>query len=128
VTLGRVRGERGAGIVSSLAGVTMFLAFLLLAVHVVLGLYATSIVTDAASAGARRVAGSSVTDDPEAPSRAEATIRDALGALGESASISWDLAPDTVAVTVRVSRPGFLRAISTGSIERTVRVRREVLR
>ena len=127
MTVSRLRGERGSGIVSSVAGVTMFLAFLLLVVHVVVGLYAASVVTDAAAAGARRVAGSSVTDDPEAPHRAEAKIRDALGALGDSASINWDLGPDTVAVTVRVSRPGILRPLGTGSIERTVRVRREVL-
>jgi len=114
--------------VSSLAGVTMFLAFLLLAVHVVIGLYAASVVTDAATAGARRVAGSSLTDDPGAPNGAEAKIRTALGALGDSASITWDLDPDTVAVTVRVRRPTFLRAFGAGSIERTVRVRREVLR
>ena len=52
----RLRGERGTGAVSSLAGVAAFLAFLLLAVHVILGLYATSIVTDAAAdaAAARR--------------------------------------------------------------------------
>ena len=62
-----------------------------------------------------------------APQRAEAKIRDVLGALGEGASISWDLGPETVAVTVRVSRPGILRPFGTGSIERTVRVRREVL-
>jgi len=128
VTVGRLRGERGAGIVSSLAGVTMFLAFLLLAVHVVIGLYAASVVTDAATAGARRVAGSSLTDDPDAPNGAEAKIRTALGALGDSALITWDLDPDTVAVTVRVRRPTFLRAFGAGSIERTVRVRREVLR
>lgn len=128
MTVGRLRGERGAGIVSSLAGVTMFLAFLLLAVHVVIGLYAASVVTDAATAGARRVAGSSLTDDPDAPNGAEAKIRTALGALGDSASITWDLDPDTVAVTVRVRRPTFLRAFGAGSIERTVRVRREVLR
>ena len=77
MTVSRLRGERGSGIVSSLAGVTMFLAFLLLAVHVVVGLYAESVVTDAAAAGARRAAGSSLTDDPEAPHRAEAKIRDA---------------------------------------------------
>ena len=128
MTVSRLRGERGSGIVSSLAGVTMFLAFLLLAVHVVVGLYAASVLTDAAAAGARRVAGSSLTDDPEAPSGAETKIRTALGALGSSASITWDLEPDTVAVTVRVNRPTFLRAFGAGSIERTVRVRREVLR
>ena len=128
MTLSRLRGERGSGVVSSLAGVTMFLAFLLLAVHVVIGLYAASVVTDAAAAGARRVAGSSFTDDSDAPSGADAKIRAALGALGDSASISWDLDPDTVAVTVRVRRPTFLRAFGAGSIERTVRVRRELLR
>ena len=128
MSVSRLRGERGSGVVSSLAGVTMFLAFLLLAVHVVIGLYAASVVTDAATAGARRVAGSSLTDDPDAPNGAEAKIRTALGALGDSASITWDLDPDTVAVTVRVRRPTFLRAFGAGSIERTVRVRREVLR
>ena len=124
----RVRGERGSGVVSSLAGVTMFLAFLLLAVHVVVGLYATTIVTDAAAAGARRVAGSSLTDEPDAPSRAETKIREALGAFGDAASITWDLTPDTVGVTVRVPRPGILRVLGAGVIERTVKVRREVLR
>jgi hypothetical protein len=106
----------------------MFLAFLLLAAHVVIGLYATSIVTDAAAAGARRVAGSSLTDDPEAPGLAETKIRDALGAFGEGATITWDVGPDSVAVTVRVTRPGLLRAFGAGVIERTARVRREVLR
>ena len=128
MTVGSLRGERGSGVVSSLAGLTMFLAFLLLAVHMVVGLYAASVVTDAAAAGARRVAGSSLTEDPEAASGAEAKIRTALGALGDGASITWDLEPDTVAVTVRVRRPTYLRAFGGGSIERTVRVRREVLR
>ena len=124
----RLRGEQGSGVVSSLAGVTMFLAFLLLAAHVVLGLYATTIVTDAAAAGARRVAGSSMTGEPDAPSLAETKIREALGALGDDASITWDLGPDSVSVTVRVPRPGLLRGLGAGVIERTVRVRREALR
>jgi Flp pilus assembly protein TadG len=126
VTSSRLRGDRGSGVVSSLAGVAAFLAFLLLAVHVILGLYATSLVSDAAADAARRVAGTSLTTDPTAT--AEAQVRKALGRLGEGASVRVTIGDDSVGVTVRVARPGFTRAFGEGVIERTVRVRREAPR
>ena len=53
-------------------------------------------------------------------------MRRALGRLGESASVRVTIGGDSVAVTVRVARPGFTRAFGAGVIERTVVVRREV--
>jgi hypothetical protein len=112
--------------VSSLAGVAAFLAFLLLAVHVIVGLYATSVVTDAAADAARRVAGTSLTTDPTAA--AEAHVREALGRLGADATVRVTIGDDSVGVTVRVARPAFTRAFGAGVIERTVTVRREAPR
>ena len=124
----RFRGEDGSGLVSSLAGVVAFLAFLFFAAHVIIGLYATSVVTDVASTAARRVAGADATEEPAAASLAESKIRDALGGMGAHALITWHLGPDSVGVTVRVERPGFVAALGGGVIERTVTVRREALR
>ena len=122
----RLRGDHGSGVVSSLAGVAAFLAFLLFATHVILGLYATSVVTDAAADAARRVAGTSNTSDPGAA--AEAHVRRALGRLGDGASVRVTIGDDSVGVTVRVARPGFTRTFGAGVIERTVVVRREAPR
>ncbi len=121
-------GDDGSGVVSSLTGVVAFLAFLLLAVHLIVGLYATSIVTDAASTAARRVAGASAVDDPEATHLAEAEIRKLLGAIGDRAEVAWAIDADSVRVTVRVPRPGVVRLLGDGVIERTVTVRRELVR
>jgi hypothetical protein len=128
VTAGRLRGDDGAGLVSSLGGVVAFLAFLLLAAHVIIGLYATSVVTDAASTGARRVAGAAVDDERAAAGLAEPRIREALGSMGAYAAISWRLGTDSIEVTVRVERPGLVAVLGGSTIERTVTVRREALR
>ena len=61
--------ERGAGLVSTLAGVTMFLTLLLFAVHLVLNLYGASTVTAVAFDAARIAAGS---DGDEGPAEAYA--------------------------------------------------------
>ncbi len=122
----RLRGERGSGAVSSLAGVAAFLAFLLLAVHVILGLYATSIVTDAAADAARRAAGASAAEGETGA--VEAQVRRALGRMGEDAIVSVSIGADSVGVTVRVARPGFVRSFGAGVIEKTVTVRREAPR
>ena len=50
--------EGGAGLVSTLAGVTMFLTLVLFAVHLLLNLYGTSTVTAVAFDAARIAAGS----------------------------------------------------------------------
>jgi hypothetical protein len=124
----RCRGDEGSGVVSSLAGVAAFLAFLLLAAHVIVGLYARSVVTDAASSAARRVAGAASIDEPAAAALAEGRIREALGAMGARAAIRWHLGDDSVEVTVRVELPGLIAALDGEVIERTVTVRRESLR
>ncbi len=129
MTAQRLRGDSGSGLVSSLAGVGAFLAFLFLAVHVIVGLYATSVVTDAATDAARRVAGAATTDEdrPAAVAHAEGQIRAALGRMGDDAAIAWSFDGDSVGITVRVSRPGFVRMFGGATIERTVVVRREAL-
>ncbi len=124
----RFQGDDGSGLVSSLGGVVAFLAFLFLATHVIVGLYATSVVTDAASTAARRVAGADATEESAATALAESKMRDALGAMGAHAAITWQLGSDSIGVTVRVERPGFITALRGGVIERTVTVRREALR
>ncbi|HEV2766758.1 MAG TPA: hypothetical protein VGV63_03490 [Acidimicrobiales bacterium] len=69
--------EGGSGVVGTLVGVTVFLTLLLFAVHLVLNLYGSSIVTAAAFDAARVRAG----DDGRAVSEAEAE-RHALQLLG----------------------------------------------
>ena len=130
MTAPRLRGDSGSGLVSSLAGVGAFLAFLFLAVHVIVGLYATSVVTDAATEAARRVAGAATTDEDRAAAvdHAEGRVRSALGRMGKDAVIDWTFDADSVGITVRIARPGFVRMFGGGTIERTVVVRRESLR
>ena len=53
----RARGERGAGLLSTVAGVVVFLVFLLFAVQLLFGLYATSTVNAVANDAATRAAG-----------------------------------------------------------------------
>ena len=128
MTAGRLRGDDGAGLISSLGGVVAFLACVLLAAHVIIGLYATSVVTDAASSAARRVAGAASDDEPAAAALAERRIREALGAMGAHAAIRWRLGADSIEVTVRVQRPGLVALLGSSTIERTVTVRRETVR
>ena len=66
--------ERGVGLVSTLAGVAMFLALLLFAVHLVLTLYGASTVTAVAFDAARIAAGSDG-DEGAAEAYAEQLLR-----------------------------------------------------
>ncbi len=59
---------------------------------------------------------------------AETRIRNALGRIGDDAAIAWSFDGDSVGITVRVTRPGFIRMFGRGTIERTVTVRREAVR
>jgi hypothetical protein len=130
-------GDRGSGLFSTLAGVLVFLAFLLFAVQLLTNLYATSAATSAAFDGARQVAGHrSATDDPAATARAradaEARMRSELGRFGEQVTFDWSGSDaDMVALRVRARAPRFLlpglaRPLGFDQIDRTVRVRREV--
>ncbi len=126
------RGDRGAGLISTAAGVVVFLVFLLFAVQLLFGLYATSTVTAVANDAATRAA---TRDAP--PRRAiEADARAGLGRAGDDARFTWGLddadrdgRADTVVLTVEVRAPTFvpvsLGATRAGDIRRTVRVRIE---
>lgn len=124
--------------VSSVVGVTAFLAMLLFAVQLVLNLYATSTVTAAAFDGARIVAGAD--GGPAAEPEAEARIRTLLGRYDDTGSLelSWEYrdtdarpGPDVVALTVDADHPTRLLRVMPvpyQHIVRTVVVRMETVR
>ena len=131
--------ERGSGLIGVVAGVSVFLVFLLFAVQLLVDLYATSSVTDAAWDGARQVAGARVDHgDPDARGAAEAAaeqrMRAELGRFAERVTIDWTgTGADAVVVRLRGSCPRFgLPGISgplvPDTIDRTVRVRVEAWR
>lgn len=126
--------ESGSGMVSSVVGVTAFLALLLFATQLALNLYATSTVTAAAFDAARIVAGAD--GGAVAEAEAEAHLRELLGerpmALGwEYRDTDAEPGPDVVALTVEVEHPTrLLRAmpIPFQHVARTVTVRMETFR
>ncbi len=136
-----VRQERdqGAGLIGTIAGVLVFLGFLLFAVQLLINLYATSAATSAAFDGARLVAGSRTdhaTSDSLARARAEAErrMRDELGQLGDRVTFDWSASnADVVAVRIEGPAPRFLLPglggpLGFDHIDRTARVRVEVPR
>ncbi|MSW56478.1 MAG: hypothetical protein F2835_06885 [Actinobacteria bacterium] len=133
----RAGSDLGAGLISTIAGLLVFLALLLFATQTLIALYARSATTSAAYEGARLVAGARTPHDvspipDEARSRAESTIRSQLGSFGNRIELDWSTSTwETVALTVRARPPSFLWDSLRGSgaprIERTVRVRVEQL-
>jgi hypothetical protein len=132
-----MRDERGAGLVSTFAGLLVVLVLLLFAVDVLTGLYAGTSLSGATHAAARQVASDRrVRDgsDPQAAVRAgDEELRDLLGGIGRDVELRWAVHDDQVEVQARVRRPGILpvgwRATGRdGWIERTVHVRVEALR
>ncbi len=135
----RLGGDAGTGLIATFAAVIVFLAFLLFAVQLLVGLYATTAVTSAAFDGARMVAGSRTDhDDPAAVAgsrmAAEIRMRAELGAFGRTVHFDWSGSDDQV-VQVRVvgDGPGFLwpglgDVAGARHIDRTVRVRVEAWR
>lgn len=129
--------EIGTGLIGSLAGVTVFLVLMLLAVQVLFDLYARSAVSAAAFDAARRVAGYDLASLPPdqlllAEAGAEARARQVLGRYGARTRFSWTLTPTDVELRVRVVNPSLLPprlagALSIDAIDRTVRVRAERL-
>lgn len=125
--------DRGAGLISSAAGVLVFLIFLMFAVQLLFGLYASSTITAVTNDAVARAA------TPNAPSRQviEAEARANLGQVGDAARFSWstddddgDGEMDTVVLKV-VATPPRLVPTSVGStagfgeIRRTARARIE---
>ncbi|HEX2038154.1 MAG TPA: hypothetical protein VHF47_00315 [Acidimicrobiales bacterium] len=113
----------GTGLVGTVVGGFVFLTFLFFAAQVMLGLYATSVVTAVAYDAAKAVAGADAGGTTEARRSAEAAARRALGRLGDDAELSWGREGDDVVLRVRARRPSVL-----GDVVRTVRVRLEAVR
>ena len=125
--------DAGAGLISTAAGVVVFLMFLVFAVQLLFGLYASSTVTAVAHDAARRAAGHG------APSLStiEADARSHLGRVGEGADFEWgtddadgDGTADTIVLRVVATPPRLVpaslgRGVGLGPIDRTVRVRIE---
>ena len=71
-TSSRLHGDGGTGVIATIGGLLVFLALLLFAVQVLVGLHTRSVVTDAAYEGARAVAGARVDHtDPAAVAAAQ---------------------------------------------------------
>ena len=129
----RRAAEQGAGLLSTAAGVVVFLVFLLFAVQLLFGLYASSTVTAVANDAAHRAAEHGA---PPLP-LIEAAARRTLGEVGDSAEFRWgeddadgDGEVDTVVLLVVATPPRFIPpsiggAIGLDKIRRTVRVRIE---
>lgn len=127
------RHEHGTGLIGSVAGVTVFLALLTVAVQVLVDLYQTSVVTAAAYDVARSVAA-----DPDQPptdpelAAAGARVRDLLGGVGDDAEVDWDVdeAAGVLRLHVVVPTRRFLLPVVAGplgldEVDRTVTVRLE---
>jgi hypothetical protein len=124
----RLHAEEGAGLVSSVAGLTAFLAFLLFAAQVLVHLFASSFVNAAAFDAARLASGAAGVS--ESAARAHG-----LAVLGDYASrvSTFSVAADDQRITVHVEAQSpallpaaFGRVLGTASIDRTVTLRREV--
>lgn len=125
--------DRGAGLLSTAAGVVVFLMFLLFAVQLLFALYASSTVTAVTNDAAQRAA--ALNAPPLAIIEAEA--RDNLGQVGDDASFLWsavdsdgDRRDDTVVLEVVATPPRFVPpsiggAVGLGPVTRTARVRIE---
>lgn len=107
----------------------VFLVFLLLAVQVLVGLWATSAVTGAAVDAARRVAGEAAADRPAARAEAEQEARRALGRFAAQVRFTWEMTADEVVLRVEARQlrfvPSLLGGLGAGQIDRTVRLRLE---
>jgi hypothetical protein len=125
--------DDGTGLLSTAAGVVVFLVFLLFAVQLLFGLYASSTVTAVTNDAAHRAAARG------APPQEliEADARHNLGAVGDAAEFRWseddadgDGITDTIVLLVIAEPPRFIPpsiggAIGLDEIRRTVRVRLE---
>lgn len=126
--------DLGAGLISTSAGVLVFLVFLLFAVQLLFGLYASSTVTAVANDAAQRAAatGAPPIEDIESDARAN------LGRVGDDAEFTWSLddtdgdgIDDTVILRVIAVPPRLVptsigSAAGFGEIRRTVRARLEI--
>lgn len=128
-----LRRDHGAGLISSAAGVVVFLIFLLFSVQLLFGLYSSSTITAVANDAAQRAASRG------APplERIEAEARANLGRVGDDARFAWatedidgDGVDDTVVLSISATPPRFVplsigTAVGFGEVRRTARARVE---
>jgi hypothetical protein len=130
--------DAGTGLISSVAGIVVFLAFLFFAVQLLYNLYATSVVTATAYDSARDVAARNVDhDDPaavrSAQRQAERELHQRLGRYADRVDVDWS-ASDATTVRLHVSarNPDLLfhsaGLLGFDRIDRTVTVRIEQVR
>jgi len=127
------RDEQGTGLVGTLIGFLVFLLLMFFGVQMLLGLYATTVVSSAAFDAARIVASPGGSTSPAVRQRAENEARHDLGHSGDGAEFVWDLTrDDAVVLKLTAARPNLLPTqlthITDRTITRTVRVRREAVR
>ena len=126
----RLAAEDGAGLVSSVAGVLVFLAFLLFAAQILVHLFASSFVNAAAFDAARLASGSAGVSESAATEHGLAV----LGSYSSRVSVfAVDIGPEQVTVRVQADSPALLpaafgRVIGTASIDRSISLRRELPR
>ena len=124
-----LQAETGSGLISSLAGLVVFLFFLLFAAQVLVHLAATSFVTAAAFDAARLASAA----EGMSATAAEQHGRSLLGSFSAQVT-TFDVAVGDTAVTVEVqaTTPALVGAalratLRAGTIHRRVTVRREQL-
>lgn len=125
--MGRLHEEAGTGLVSSVAGVLAFLAFLLFAVQILVHLFASSYVNAAAFDAARLASGAGDVDSVEARAHGLDLLGDFADRVSEFSVVVTD---ERVTVRVQAASPALLPAtfghvIGTDSIDRSVTLRRE---
>lgn len=132
---GRHRGDAGTGLVLTVAGVTVFLAFLLFATQLLVGLYATSVLTSVTHQAAHQVATNpSGPFDAAVRARAEAEARQALGRFADRVEFSWaGTDVDYVRLHVHAENPRLLvlavgEPLGFETVDRVVEVRVERFR
>lgn len=118
--------DAGAGLLSTLAGTGVFLALLFFAVHLLIGLHLTSVVT-AVTWDAARLAAGEQGDRVQAQAHAEQL----LDGYTEDLRLVWGPADQgSVTLTVTATNPnllwpGLMEEVGVEQIERTVTVRAE---
>lgn len=123
----RLRGEDGVGLISSVAGIFVFLAFLLLAAQVLVHLFATSYVNAAAFDAARLASGAGSVSASQARDHG----MDVLGSFaGRVSRFDVAVGAEQVTVSVQARSPALLprlfgQAVGVSSIDRSVTLRRE---
>ncbi|MFP3902352.1 MAG: hypothetical protein ACLFXM_15965 [Acidimicrobiia bacterium] len=133
-------GDRGTGVFASAAGLLVFLLFLLLAAHVLIGLFATSVVRAALNDAATRAAAGGPPGGEADLARLADEAEASLGRMGERTTVELayvdddgDDLPDVVEGRAVAVPPGLIPrtlggAFGVGEVDVSVRIRVERFR